>query len=35
MGFCEHDDETTDSAVFINTVLYGDTNIHFNRSFST
>jgi hypothetical protein len=25
MGFCENGDETTDSAMFINTILYGDT----------
>ena len=25
MGFCENGDETTDSAMFINTIFYGDT----------
>jgi len=29
MGFCEHGDETMDSAMFINTTLRGETKVHF------
>jgi len=35
MGFCEHGDETMDSAMFINTTLRGETKVHFEWLFST